>query len=170
MQLLLHASEPDGITLFHDLSSLKFCGDLTCDHAWHALRLLIGQAPKIQILAFELTEQFPCAYSPLEGFLEEPQDVPGWLSSHLTNCHYDGFLGFPVEMELVRQILKAASVLKTMKIVIDSHLYSKEKLRIHEELGNFQRTCHICQIEFDEGHFKAFDILDELGVYDDLLE
>ncbi|KAL4606378.1 hypothetical protein ACB092_09G097800 [Castanea dentata] len=28
--LLFHASEPDGITLFHDLSSLKFCGDLTC--------------------------------------------------------------------------------------------------------------------------------------------
>lgn len=168
--LLLHASEPDGITLFHDLSSLKFCGDLTCDYAWHALRLLIGQAPKLQILGFELTERFPCAYSPLEGFLEEPQDVPGWLSSHLTTCHYDGFLGFPVEMELVRQILKAASVLKTMKIVIDSHLYSKEKRRIHEELGNFQRSSHVCQIEFDEGRFEAFDTFDELGVFDYLIE
>lgn len=74
MQLLFHASEPDGITLFHDLSSLKFCGDLTCAYAWHALRILIGQAPKLQILAFELTYQFPCAYIPPKGFLEEPLD------------------------------------------------------------------------------------------------
>lgn len=69
-------------------------------------------------------------------------------------------------MKLIRQILKAAMVLKTMKIVLDSRLYSKEKLQIHEKIRKFQRSSHICQIEFD-GHFEAFDTFDELGVFDD---
>jgi len=66
--------------------------------------------------------------------LKEPTDVPECLSSQLKTCHFKGFSGCEVEMELLSQILKEAKVLKTMKITVESHLKSKEKLRIRKEL------------------------------------
>ena len=67
-------------------------------------------------------------------------DVPECLSSHLTTCHYKTLLGKNFEMEIVRKILKAARVLKTMNITVESHLSSKAKLRICQKLMKFRRS------------------------------
>ena len=85
--------------------------------------------------------------------MEEPLDVPECLSSHLTTCDYKGFEGKEEEMELVRQILKAAKVLKSMKITVTSNLGLKLKLLIREKLGKFQRSSQNCEIAFHEGRF-----------------
>ena len=47
-------------------------------------------------------------------------------------CHYKGISENEVKMELVRQILKAARVLKIMKIMAESHLSPKAKLCIRK--------------------------------------
>ena len=85
----------------------------------------------------------------LTSYLEEPLDIPECLSSHLMTSHYKGFSGNEVKMELVRQILKAARVLKIIKIMAESHLSSKAKLCIRKELMKFSRSSRACQIAFD---------------------
>ena len=134
--------------MFHNLSSLKFYGDLWAMWSpWNAVQLLLCRAPKLQTLAFELNYRC-CIHSFSVDFpLKKPLDVPECLSSHLTTCHYKGFSGHAVE--LVEQILKESKVLKTMKITFNSDLDSKEKLRIHEEIMKFPRTSQTCQIVFD---------------------
>ncbi|KAK4564978.1 hypothetical protein RGQ29_006855 [Quercus rubra] len=136
------------VPMFHNLSSLKFYGDLWAMWSpWNAVKLLLCRAPKLQTLAFELNYRC-CIHSFSVDFpLKKPLDVPECLSSHLTTCHYKGFSGHA--MELVEQILKESKVLKTMKITFNSDLDSKEKLRIHEEIMKFSRTSQTCQIVFD---------------------
>ena len=75
-----------------------------------------------------------------------------YLSSHLTTRHYKGFDEKEEEMELVRQILKAVKVLKSMKITVNGYLDSK-KLCVCKELRKFQRSSQNCEIAFHEGHF-----------------
>ena len=127
--ILFHGSNHEDIPSFHNLSSLKFCGDIWFDwYAWHVVHLLLCQAPKLQILTFE--------HSILLGFnlykpnpcLEEPLNVPECMSSHLTMCHYKGLRGTTKDMELIRKILEAARVLKTMKITLLNYLGSKRRL------------------------------------------
>ena len=78
-----------------------------------------------------------------------------WMSlnvchhSHLTTCHYKTLLGKDFEMEIVRKILKAARVFKTMNITVESHLSSKAKLRICQKLMKFRRSSKTCQITFE---------------------
>ena len=85
--------------------------------------------------------------------LEEPLNVPECMSSHLTTCLYKGFMGVENKMELIRQILKAARVLKTMKITSHSDLDQRNKHSVRKKLRKFQRSTRNCQIAFDEGHF-----------------
>ena len=101
---------------------------------------------------FEL-QSYKCLHLNGNTCLEEPLDVPECPSSHLTTCDYKGFEGKEEEMELVRQILKAAKVLKSMKITVTSNLGLKLKLLIHEKLGKFQRSSQNCEIAFEEGRF-----------------
>ncbi|KAL4606403.1 hypothetical protein ACB092_09G099900 [Castanea dentata] len=152
--ILFHGSNHEDIPTFHNLSSLKFCGDIWFDwYAWHVVHLLLCQAPKLQILTFE--------HSILLGFnlykpnpcMEEPLNVPECMPSHLTTCHYKGLRGTMTDMELIRKILEAARVLKTMKITLLSYLGSRRKLCIRKELRKFQRSSQNCQIAFDDGHF-----------------
>ena len=126
--ILFHGSNHEDSPTFHNLS-LKFCGDIWFDcYAWHVVHLLLCRAPKLQILTFE--------HSILLGFnlykpnpcLEEPLNVPECMSSHLTMCHYKGLRGTTKDMELIRKILEAARVLKTMKITLLSYLGSKRRL------------------------------------------
>ena len=56
-------------------------------------------------------------------------------------------------MELVRQILKAAKVLKIMKITVSSYLILENKPHFRKELSKFYRDSQNCQFVFDEGHF-----------------
>ena len=65
--------------------------------------------------------------------------------------------GFKYEKKLVRQILKAAIVLETMTIIIDS-LGSKEKHCVHKELREFPKSSPNCQIAFSKDIyiFKVF--------------
>lgn len=159
MQILSHASNHEDLHLFHNLSLLKFHGLLEPNwHGWPAVRLLLSRAPKLQMLVFQLTviSHFH-SFTPYCG-LKEPTDVPECLSSQLKTCHFKGFSGCEVEMELLSQILKEAKVLKTMKTTVESHLKSKEKLRIRKELRNFQRRFLTCQIAIDEGHFKFISL------------
>ncbi|KAL4653845.1 hypothetical protein ACB092_01G335100 [Castanea dentata] len=146
---LCHASIDD-VPMFHNLSSLKLYG-LNCHkwYMWHVVRLLFSRAPKLQTFAFERTKQPHCSYFAPSGRSEQPLDIPKSLSSHLTTCHYKGFLGRKDEMELVRQILKAARVLKTIIVIVDSSLGSEEKDRVQEELRVFPRSSQICQLAFD---------------------
>ncbi|KAK4604171.1 hypothetical protein RGQ29_012610 [Quercus rubra] len=149
-QFLNHASKIDDVPMFHNLSSLKFYGGVWCkSYVWNAVRPFLCRAPKLQTLAFELTNWlgYDC-YAPVDC-LEEPLDVPECLSSHLTTCYHKGLSGNDIEMQLVRQILKAARVLKTMNITVGSDLDSKAKLHIHEELVTFPRSSQTCQIVFD---------------------
>ena len=57
-------------------------------------------------------------------------------------------------MQLVRQILKAARVLKTLKITVDGHLESEEKLCVGKALSTivqkFPKSSQTCEIAFDE--------------------
>ena len=150
MQFLNHASKIDDVPMFHNLSSLKFYGGVWCkSYVWNAVRPFLCRAPKLQTLAFELTNWlgYDC-YAPVDC-LEEPLDVPECLSSHLTTCYHKGLSGNDIEMQLVRQILKAARVLKTMNITVGSDLDSKAKLHIHEKLLTFPRSSQTCQIVFD---------------------
>lgn len=115
-----NAAANDDVPMFHYLSSFKFYGLLWCEcYAWDAVRLLLCCVPKLQTLSFESIDHpmVPMFGSlVLTGYLEEPLDTQECLSSHLMTCHYKGFSGNEVKMELVRQILKAAGVLKIMKI------------------------------------------------------
>ena len=43
-------------------------------------------------------------------------------------------------MELDREVLKEAKVIKTMKITVESHLDSKMKLRVHKKLKKLQKV------------------------------
>ena len=61
-------------------------------------------------------------------------------------------------MELVRQILKAVKVLKSMKITVNGYLDSK-KLCVCKELRKFQRSSQNCEIAFHEGRFTWCAIL-----------
>ena len=133
--------------MFHNLSSLKLYG-LNCHDwfMWHVVRLLFCRAPKLQTFAFEMEKHPHCSYFATSCRSEQPLDIPESLSSHLTTCHYKGFLGHKDEMELVRQILKAARVLKTMIIVVDNSLSSEEKDHDHKELREFPRSSQICQM------------------------
>ncbi|KAL4613964.1 hypothetical protein ACB092_07G020700, partial [Castanea dentata] len=136
------------VPMFHNLSSLKFYGDLWGMWSpWNAVKLLICRAPKLQTLTFELNYWCSIHSFSIDIPLKKPLDVPECLSSHLTTCHYKGFSRHP--MELVEQILKESKVLKTMKITFNSDIDSKEKLRIHEEIMKFPRTSQTCQIAFD---------------------
>ena len=140
----------DGPT-FYNLSSLKFFGGISSEwYAWDGVRLVLYRAPKVQTLSFEKAHLLGSNLRPKR--LEEPLDVPECLSSHLTTCHYKGFDGKEEEMELVRQILKTAKVLKSMKITVNGYLDSK-KLRVCKELRKFQRSSQDCEIAFDEGRF-----------------
>ena len=67
----------------------------------------------------------------------------------ITTCHYEGFRGLNEEMKLVKQILKAASVLKTLTVVVDSHLGTKEKHHDLKRLREFPKSSQICKIAFD---------------------
>ena len=51
-------------------------------------------------------------------------------------------------MKLVKQILKAASV-KTLTIVVDSYLGTKEKHHDLKRLREFPKSSQICKIAFD---------------------
>nr|POF21634.1 putative fbd-associated f-box protein [Quercus suber] len=130
-EILCHAFG-DNVPMFHNLFSLKFNGCLYFE--WHAIRFLFGRAPKLQILAFESCPEHSYGQPTPDSSWEEPLDVPECLSSHLTTCHYKGFLGNKDEMQLVRQILKVARVLKTLKITVDGHLESEEKLCVRKAL------------------------------------
>ncbi|XP_023927884.1 F-box/LRR-repeat protein At4g14103 [Quercus suber] len=151
LQILYNVSNDD-VPKFHNLSTLTFYGRLQPDwNVWHAIRLLLCRAPKLQTLAFRLIyhadngsiESIP------DSCLEESMDVPECLSSHLTTCHYKVLSGFGVEMKLVKLILKAAKVLKTMRITVRSLLESKAKLQVQEELRKFPKSSQTCQIAFD---------------------
>ncbi|XP_023891395.1 putative FBD-associated F-box protein At3g50710 [Quercus suber] len=131
LQILCHAFG-DNVPMFHNLFSLKFNGCLYFE--WHAIRFLFGRAPKLQILAFESCPEHSYGQPTPDSSWEEPLDVPECLSSHLTTCNYKGFLGDKDEMQLVRQILKVARVLKTLKITVDGHLESEEKLCVRKAL------------------------------------
>ena len=91
--------------------------------------------------------------------LEEPLDVPECMLSHLTTCVYKGFGGYENEMELVRQILKAAKVLKIMKITVSSYPILENKPHFRKELSKFYRGSQNCQFVFDEGHFIWYGML-----------
>ena len=114
MQILCNASSDDHIPMFHNLFSLKFYGCLYFE--WHTIRLLLGQAPKLQILAFESCPNQSYDGPAPDGCWEDPRDVPECLSLHLTTCHYKGFLGDEDEMHLVR-----ASVVADVKIMSFYH-------------------------------------------------
>ena len=153
MQILCYGSIKD-LPVFNNLTSLTFGGCIkTCSYMWPAVRLLLCQAPKLQTLVFDLALNVYNNYPPdnrLEYCLEK------WLyaqclSSHLTACYYKGFSGHEVEMELVRQVLKEACILKTMKITFKSHLDSEIKLCARKKLRKLQRRYPTCQFEFDEG-------------------
>ena len=152
MQILWNAYNDNDLPMFHNLSSLKINGNpWLCSkcYAWHAIYLLLSRAPKLQVLVFELHPHcLRSCYAPKDQ-LEEPLDVPECLSSHLTTCHYKTLLGKNFEMEIVRKILKAARVLKTMNITVESHLSSKAKLRICQKLMKFRRSSKTCQITFE---------------------
>jgi len=140
--------------MFYNLSSLKFYGLLWLErYAWDAVRLLLCYVPKLKTLAFESTDHPMFGSLVLTSYLEEPLDIPECLSSHLMTCHYKGISENEVKMELVRQILKAARVLKIMKIMAESHLSPKAKLCIRKELMKFSRSSQACQIAFDSGNF-----------------
>ena len=151
LQILCHAFG-DNVPIFHNLFSLKFNGCLYFE--WHAIRILLGRAPKLQILAFESYPEHSSGQPTPDSSWEEPLDVPEYLSLHLTTCHYKGFLGDKDEMQLVRQILKVARVLKTLKITVDGHLESEEKLCVREALSTivqkFPKSSQTCEIVFDE--------------------
>lgn len=148
MQILYNVSNDD-VPKFHNLSTLTFYGQLQPDwNAWHAIRLLLCRAPKLQTLAFRLIHYADNGSIP-DSCLEESMDVPECLSSHLTTCHYKVLSGFGVEMKLVKLILKAAKVLKTMRITVRSLLESKVKLQVQEELRKFPKSSQTCQIAFD---------------------
>ena len=150
MQILYNVSNDD-VPKFHNLSTLTFYGQLQPDwNAWHAIRLLLCRAPKLQTLAFRLNHYADNGSIP-DSCLEELMDVPECLSSHLTTCHYKEFSGLMDEMQLVRHILKAARVLKTMTINVGTHLSSEEKLRICNQLMKFPISSQTCQITFDGG-------------------
>ena len=142
----------DNVPIFHNWFSLKFNGCLYFE--WHAIRILLGRAPKLQILAFESYPEHSSGQPTPDSSWEEPLDVPEYLSLHLTTCHYKGFLGDKDEMQLVRQILKVARVLKTLKITVDGHLESEEKLCVREALSTivqkFPKSSQTCEIAFDE--------------------
>ena len=152
VQILCNASSDDHIPMFHNLFSLKFYGCLYFE--WHTIRLLLGQAPKLQILAFESCPNQSYDGPAPDGCWEDPRDVPECLSLHLTTCHCKGFLGDEDEMHLVRQILKEARVLKTMKIIVNSRLEPKVKLCVRKALSKivrkFPTSSQTCQIAFDE--------------------
>ena len=78
------------------------------------------------------------------------------MSSCLTTYYYKGFSGHEIEMEHDREVLKEAKVIKTMKIIVESHLDSKMKLRVHKKLKKLQRRLCTRQIQFDMyNHSKA---------------
>nr|POF11157.1 f-box/lrr-repeat protein [Quercus suber] len=53
-QIRCHGSKYEDRPTFHYLSSLKFCGSIWFKwYAWHAVRLLLCQAPKLQTLIME---------------------------------------------------------------------------------------------------------------------
>ncbi|KAF3963930.1 hypothetical protein CMV_011734 [Castanea mollissima] len=153
-QILCHGSNHEDRPTFHYLSSLKFCGSIWFEwYAWHAVRLLLCQAPKLQKLNIEHSFLLGSNLNKPNPFLEEPLDVPECMSSHLTTCLYRGFGGYEIEMELVRQILRAARVLQTMKITICSIPKLKNRPRFHKGLSKFHRSSQNCQIVFDNGYF-----------------
>ncbi|XP_065617899.1 F-box/LRR-repeat protein At4g14103-like [Quercus suber] len=152
-EILCHGSIKD-LPVFNNLTSLTIGGSIkTCSYMWPAVQLLLCQAPKLQTLVFELTLNVYNSYSP-DNRLE--CRLGNWLSaqclsSHLTACYYKGFSAHEVEMELVRQVLKEASILKTMKITFKSRLDSEIKLCARKKLRKLQRRYPTCQFEFDEG-------------------
>ncbi|KAL4649589.1 hypothetical protein ACB092_01G024700 [Castanea dentata] len=153
-QILCRDSNREDGHTFYNLSSLKLFGGSSSEwYAWHEVRLLLFRAPKLQMLAFEWKHLLGLNIYKPNPCLEEPLDVPECLSSHLTTCHYKGFEGKEEEMELVRQILKAAKVLKLMKITVTSYLGLKLKLLIREKLEKFQRSSQSCEIAFEELRF-----------------
>ena len=75
-------------------------------------------------------------------------DVPKCLLSHLSAFHFKGFEGFNDELELVREILKWARVLK--KMTISSYpLDSENKFCVLKELLMFPRQSVTCEIAFN---------------------
>ncbi|KAL0013969.1 hypothetical protein SO802_001038 [Lithocarpus litseifolius] len=95
----------DGIPMFHNLSSLMFYGELWPSHwcAWNVVQLMLCQAPKLQILAFELTLGSQSDYYNFKYYchLKEEFYVPECLSSHLTTCYYKGFSGHGLRWNLL---------------------------------------------------------------------
>ncbi|KAL0013967.1 hypothetical protein SO802_001036 [Lithocarpus litseifolius] len=149
----------DGLPMFNNLTSLTFNGNIwPSRYMWPAVKLLLCQAPKLQALGFELTSLGNHNYCPPDHYLEyrmQKMDyVPECLSSHLTTCYYKGFSGHEVEMELVRQVLKEAYMLKTMNITFEIRLDSEIKLHACKKLRKLQRRYPTCQIEFDKGQFN----------------
>ena len=154
-QILSHGSNHEDIPTFHYLSSLKFCGSIGFEwYAWHGVRLLLCQAPKLQTLIIEDSFMLGSNLTKPNPFLEERLDVPECISSHLTTCIYKGFGGYENEMELVRQILKAARVLQTLKITIYRIPNLKNRPHFHKELSKFHKSSQNCQIAFGEGYFE----------------
>ena len=146
MQILYNASSHDDIPMFHNLNSLSLFGFHYFE--WRVVQVLLHRTPKLQVLVFDLSSDHTSRFA-IDGCLEKLQDVPECLSSHLTACHYRELSGNEIEMELVRQILKAARVLKTMGISVEDTLDSEVKLRVCEEISKYQRSSHSCQIAFD---------------------
>ncbi len=75
-------------------------------------------------------------------------DVPKCLLSRLSAFHFKGFKGFNDELELVREILQWARVLK--KMTISSYpLDSEKKFCVLKELLMFPRQSVTCEIAFN---------------------
>ncbi|KAF3971874.1 hypothetical protein CMV_004563 [Castanea mollissima] len=120
VEILYNASSHDDIPMFPNLNSLSLYGFHYFE--WRVVQVLLHRTPKLQVLVFDLGVDHT-GRSAIDGCLEKLQDVPECLSSHLTACHYRELSGNEIEMELVRQILKAARVLKTMSISMAEHIY-----------------------------------------------
>ncbi|XP_075664523.1 putative FBD-associated F-box protein At5g56560 [Castanea sativa] len=125
-EILYHASNDD-VPIFHNLSSLKLYSLYSPKrYTWH-----VGNY-----------------FTPI-GYLDEALRLPEYKSPYFTTCHYEGFRGLNEEMKLDKQILKAASVLKTLTIVVGSQLGTKEKHRDLKRLREFPKSSQICKIAFD---------------------
>nr|POF04663.1 alanine aminotransferase 1, mitochondrial [Quercus suber] len=74
-----------------------------------------------------------------------------------------GFSGHEVEMELVRQVLKEANILKTMKITFESRLDSEIKLCARKKLRKLQRRCGLDQGPYPSAETQETTVLHNIA-------
>ncbi|KAK9940178.1 hypothetical protein M0R45_016850 [Rubus argutus] len=141
LSLSTHCLEDWHLPAFRNVNQLRL--DFWDRSCWESLAVFLNSAPNLEHLVLEDRTEGHKEFSALHW--NPPKYVPICLSSHLKTISFKGFKGLPVEMEMVKYLLKNGHLLNKMTIFTGLRLSYAKQEELYREFMMFHRetTCHV---------------------------